>query len=348
MWHPTGRGESTLQRPPVLVIVEDTALAQAIANDIDARGYRTFVATSVGDALRLIARRSYSLIVADYFGPIRQLWYRWPILQLLARFAPHTPVLALSMLREVPESSNLAAVVPLPDYADQLAEGLKRHTLAVPERTRDPFLARYLAALWDGNADEGAGVVSEAMKAGWSGAAIHEELFSTALNEIGNWWQAESCTVADEHGARLITERLMANVSATVERRPPNGRCVIVACVEGERHELGARITADLFDWDGWTVRLLGADTPADELISETRRRKADVVGLSATMEPSWQAIRSQISKLRAAGARIIIVGGQAFRTLDIDSFVALGATARANRATSGVELVTQFVKRGI
>lgn len=336
---------SILKALPVLLIVEESDVAELIAGDIDAMGYETSVATSVGDALRLIAQRPYSLIVTNYLGPRDFFPYRWPVLQLLARFAPLTPVLALSMLKEVPRSSNLVGVVRLPDYAKDLAKGLKQYALAVPEGSRDPYLARYLAALWDANADEAAQVVSKALKAGWSGAAIYEDLFTAALYQIREWWESGSCTVADEHGARVITERLMANVSAAAERRSRKGRCIVIGCVEGERHELGARIAADLFDWDGWTVRLMGADTPAAELISEARRREAHVVGLSATMQPSWETIRSQIAELRAAGMNAIIVGGQAFRSLDSEAIAGLGAAAKVDRAMSSTQLANLLAK---
>lgn len=133
-------------------------MARIVADDIEAKGYQAFVATSVGDATRLIARESYSAIVADYFGPREAFPYRWPILQLLARFAP-------------------------------------------------------------------------------------------GFYEIGGWWAEESCTVVDEHGARVMTERLMSDVSSKVEKRAPVGRRIMVACAENERHELGARMVAGLFAW---------------------------------------------------------------------------------------------------
>lgn len=336
-----------MRRLPILLIEDDPDLAGLLAKDISSRGFETFVATSVGDALRLIADHAYSLIVADYLGPLEQYPYRWPLLQLLARFVPRTPVLALSLFREVPQTINLVAVVRLPDYVNDLTKALRRYPLAVPETARDNSLARYLAALWDGDTDEAARVAMEAMKAGLSATAIYENLLSEALYQIGEWWADESCTVAEEHGARVITERVMAGVAASVERRSPKGRGIVVACVEGERHELGVRMAADLLTWDGWTVRLLGGDVPSGEMIAEARKRAVRVVGLSATMQPSWEMVKSQIAGLRAAGIDAVIIGGQAFRPVSPEAVAALGADAKAERAAEGVELANQLADRG-
>lgn len=231
----------------------------------------------------------------------------------------------------------------MPDYSKALAQGMKRYALRVPEPSDDPFLARYLAAVWDADADEADRVVSEAMDAAWSGPAIYEDLFAEALYQIGDWWAGNSCTVAEEHGARVITERLMARVFATVDRRPFKNRSVVMACLAGERHELGARMVADMLTWDGWAVRLLGADTPSAELIGEVRRRRADVVGLSATMQPSLEAVRSEIAGLQAAGTKTVILGGRGFDKLDERSVAALGASAKATQARSGVELANRL-----
>ena len=40
------------------------------------------------------------------------------------------------------------------------------------------------------------------------------------------------------------------------------GRCVVVTCVGGELHELGARMVGDFFDMAGWDTYFCGADTP--------------------------------------------------------------------------------------
>lgn len=335
-----------MQGLPVLVIAEDPDLAALMGTEIDAWGYQTAVATSIGEALRLIAQQTFSLIVADYAGPRQVFPYRWPILELLARFAPQTPVLALATLPEAPRSGNLAAVVPLPSYANALKKGLREHALTIPEPGQEPFLARYLAAVWEADVDEADGVVSDVLRAGWSGAEIYERLFTAALYEIGAWWEGDSCEVADEHGARVITERLMARVSAVEKRHPSRGRGILLACVEGEQHELGVRMAADLFVWDGWEVRLLGANTPAGELIAAAGRRPPNIVGLSATMQPSWEAIRFEVVGLRAAGINAVLLGGQGFGSLDDHAVAALGSAGRVDRVLSGLELANRIVER--
>jgi MerR family transcriptional regulator, light-induced transcriptional regulator len=58
-------------------------------------------------------------------------------------------------------------------------------------------------------------------------------------------------------------------------------RNVLVACVEGEVHSIGARMVADLLDIEGSAVDFLKVDVPMSESIEILEIRRPDLVALS-------------------------------------------------------------------
>ena len=58
----------------------------------------------------------------------------------------------------------------------------------------------------------------------------------------------------------------------------------VLACVPGERHELGLLMLGTLLRVDGWQIAYLGADAPTDDVLELAERIDADVVCLSVTL----------------------------------------------------------------
>lgn len=85
---------------------------------------------------------------------------------------------------------------------------------------------------------------------------------------------------------------------------------------QGEQHQVGPMMLADVLESDGWDVRFLGTNAPAEDVVATVRDHKADVLGISATMLFSIPRVRELIEMCRDDdGERLrIIVGGQAFR----------------------------------
>src|ERR671914_181512 len=84
-------------------------------------------------------------------------------------------------------------------------------------------------------------------------------------------WPGNRLTVAHEHVATAISQLVMALAYSALPRGPSNGRRALVACVDDELHDLGARMAADFFEMGGFDVRYLGANLPADGLVGMVR-----------------------------------------------------------------------------
>ena len=157
-----------------------------------------------------------------------------------------------------------------------------------------------------------------------------QRVIRPAQQEIGRLWQNNRITVADEHAATAIAQLVMAQIYGHAVRQADSGRRVVVACVEGERHDLGARIAADLLDLAGHEVTFLGADVPIDSLVDAVQRRRAHLVVLSITMAFHAAALVRTVRALRERiGQTLPIAAGGAALPLchDVVEPLALVAT---------------------
>ena len=184
-----------------------------------------------------------------------------------------------------------------------------------------PELAgEYRDALLAGATDRAIAVVKRAHDTGATLVELAEEVFQPALYEIGRLWERGEITVAQEHQVSATTRDLLAYLAASSERRPSQGRTALAACVPGERHDLGLKMVTFGLELAGWQVHYLGADVPAESILSAIRDRRPDLLIMSITMDLGLtetlriiEAVRSLPEDLRPR----IQVGGQAVERLE-------------------------------
>lgn len=165
-------------------------------------------------------------------------------------------------------------------------------------------------------------------------ASFYEHIVTPALQEVGARWERNLITVADEHLATAIVQSAIASLYPALPW-PPRTTTAVITCVEGERHELGARMAADLLELDGWRVFFTGGDTPTSALLTLCERAQPVFVGLSVSLTMHLPAARTTIGELRALMPSVkILVGGRALKNdpdpaaLGADEVVATAWTA--------------------
>lgn len=173
----------------------------------------------------------------------------------------------------------------------------------------------YLAALLRGDRAECACIVQELLAQGVPVKDLYHHLFQRALYRVGELWENQEISVAVEHLATAITERMLTLVQPAVFAGPPRNRRIIVACVGNEFHQIGARMIADLCELSGWRGDFLGADTSISRLLKHIEDRKPSLLGLSLALATTFPSLIETIDAVAAAYPRLpIVAGGQAFR----------------------------------
>jgi methanogenic corrinoid protein MtbC1 len=175
----------------------------------------------------------------------------------------------------------------------------------------------FLQAILSPNRKAAANIVREALRSGCSIHDIYLNIFQKSMYEVGRLWESNQITVAQEHMATAITQSVMAIVYEEIEYTGrPRGKMVITG-VEGEMHQIGAYMVADVLEADGWDVVFLGTNTPHSAVLAAVDSHQATVLGISATLLSNVpQVVRLvEIAKKRwGTTAPRIILGGAAFR----------------------------------
>ena len=138
------------------------------------------------------------------------------------------------------------------------------------------------------------------------------DVITPALVEVGEQWARGELSVAGEHFfSNIIRRRLLGLLAAQPAITPR--MTAALACLPGERHELGLLMLALFLRWAGARVLYLGADLPVQDLIRLTRTRDVDVLCLSAGSEASWADLEAVVKELRDRTPPVAIyLGGAA------------------------------------
>ena len=179
----------------------------------------------------------------------------------------------------------------------------------LPKSLRD-----YTLALQQGDGEAASRVIEGLPIKSLSLGEIYLGLLTPALTAIGDSWCVGEIGIGQEHLATQLVlgqlDRLQAIFGAP-ERR--SSYRVLVSCVEGEQHFVGARMFADLCLAQGWAVDFLGPDTPTAALLDIVENRHPQIVALSLTMERGVEAARLLVRELtQLAAPPKVILGGAA------------------------------------
>ena len=209
----------------------------------------------------------------------------------------------------------------------------------------EPLYREYLDAVLAGDRRRAVAAVDRARAEGVAHRDIYLGVFQPALREVGRLWEENRIGVADEHLATAITQAAMARLYDDLfAAAGGEGRLLVAACADVERHELGLRMICDLLELEGWDTVFLGATTPVESLVEMVATRRPAVVALSASIAPHLARVREAIRAIRermGADAPLIAVGGRPF--LDDPGLAArVGADLTARDAVEAVELLEE------
>lgn len=175
--------------------------------------------------------------------------------------------------------------------------------------------ANYLVALLEGDRRRAASLVIDPVRAGTLPAHdAYTNVLVPALREVGRLWHMNELSVAEEHFATNSTRHVMSQLAALLPQRPSRDRTGVVCAIQGNTHDIGARVVADFLEADGWRVIDMGADVPVEEIVASVDIFKADLVAISAMLGVHIRATEMAIQAVRDRFANLpVIVGGPAF-----------------------------------
>jgi methanogenic corrinoid protein MtbC1 len=175
----------------------------------------------------------------------------------------------------------------------------------------------FLESILKGQRRTATAIAMEAIRNGSSIVDVYTEIFQESQYQLGRLWESNKITIAEEHMATAITQFVMAQIYPLIETTDTVRGKMVITGVEGEMHQIGANMVADVLETKGWDVRFLGTNMPHQGILKAVEEHQADVVGISATMLFSIPKVAQIIHQLRetfGSDKQKIIVGGACFR----------------------------------
>ena len=105
-------------------------------------------------------------------------------------------------------------------------------------------------------------------------------LVAPLLRRMGDEWKAGRLTVAQEHLATAIIQRVLEGILHFMVP-PPGAPNLLLATLAGDQHKMGALLAATTAAVEGWRVTYLGPGLPAAEIATAAVAAEARVVGVS-------------------------------------------------------------------
>jgi len=202
----------------------------------------------------------------------------------------------------------------------------------------------YVQAILRGQRQAAVSLAVETVRQGHSLPDVYADILQESMYEIGRRWQSNCISVAQEHMATAITQHVIAHLYPLIPPAPSQKGRMVITGVEGEMHQVGPNIVADMLESTGWDVRFLGVNTPAASVLQAVEEHQADVIGISATMAFNLPHVRRLIADTRAIAGRNVrvILGGGAFRATP-EIYKELGAVGVALDVRSALELAARL-----
>ena len=166
---------------------------------------------------------------------------------------------------------------------------------------------RLYALLLEGDELGARQLVDRLHEGGIEPLVVCESLFGPTLARLGDAWAKGTISVAQEHRAAQICERLVARL-AVHPRGRPRGVAVVGTHV-GEEHSLPSAMAALVLRADRWQVHHLGTQVPTPDLIDLVRAISADLVVISPTNPLTAAEAKHVADEVRTATGAHVLVG---------------------------------------
>lgn len=173
---------------------------------------------------------------------------------------------------------------------------------------------QYLEHLFGGKRCQARELLFAAQDRGVSSSKLLTKIIWPAMEQVEKLYREHAITTVMERMATRINRMLADQLQGFLARQQKHGRRIVVLSGQGEQEELGAQITADLFEADGWSVWFLGSNVPNDEILQLVGKLNPDILAICGAKAEEIPNVRHLISLIRDVGIcdqmQVLVVGG--------------------------------------
>jgi methanogenic corrinoid protein MtbC1 len=180
----------------------------------------------------------------------------------------------------------------------------------------------YLEHLFAGHRCRAREFIFDAHDRGYPADKLLTHIIWPAMEQIDRLQREDHITIITEHLATRINRMVADQLHAVLNDKPKDGRRIVVLCGASESAELGAQITSDLFEANGWTAWFVGSGVPNDEVLRFCTDTDPDALLINDSQPPEVPEVRKLIALIREVGVcpdmQIVVCGGIYNRAEDL------------------------------
>ncbi|WNB91882.1 cobalamin-dependent protein [Bacillus sp. NEB1478] len=148
--------------------------------------------------------------------------------------------------------------------------------------------------------------------------SLFRNLFTPAMYFIGDLWENNEISVADEHLATGVCDFVLSRLFQ-ISSETASEKKAMFLCLQGEQHFLGIKMINSLFEESGWQTRYFGASLPLEYALKTALQWKPEVIGLSVSIVYNLPLLKNYVRTLSALPHKpVIMIGGRLVDKYDL------------------------------
>jgi len=170
---------------------------------------------------------------------------------------------------------------------------------------------------------------------------IVDNVIRPAMEKVGYLWECKKLEIEQEHIASDTIKTALSRLVVYLPRQREKNIKVLLACSEGETHDIGLQALAYELELRGYSLYYLGANTPFKSLTKVINKEKPDYVFLSAsspsiTKEDFKYGLKNLAKAANAINSKLVC-GGRYFQSFGNDT---LGCNIIVNSIKESISLI--------
>ena len=141
---------------------------------------------------------------------------------------------------------------------------------------------------------------------------LYGELLTPAMYRIGELWEQNEISVAEEHLATAVCDFILSATELRNKNKEGRQKAMIFG-PEGEEHYIGLKMVAAMFREEGYEVRYMGPNLPLDSALQLAEDWKPDVVAVSGALAHRLPVLKTYAEAFSQVVPKpAILIGGRA------------------------------------
>jgi 5-methyltetrahydrofolate--homocysteine methyltransferase len=207
------------------------------------------------------------------------------------------------------------------------------------------ILQKIAAKLYDGEDEETAGLVQQALDEGIPPADILSGGLIAGMDRVGKDFKAGELFVPEVLiAARAMHACMRVLRPLLVESGAQSVGKYVIGTVKGDLHDIGKNLVKMMLEGAGFETFDLGTDVSPEAFVDAVRQYKPSILGMSALLTTTMVSMKAAIDALREAGLRDsvkIMIGGAPVTAAYAQQ---IGADVYAPDAATAVDVARSLV----